>query len=63
MHDPKRKRLEAKGWRVGTAQQFLSLSPQETAYIELRLLLKPRTAPRAGAEGPDTGRACPSDPL
>jgi len=28
-----------KGWKVGDAQEFLGLSEEETAYIELRLKL------------------------
>src|SRR3989304_570441 len=39
MDKAKRKRLEAKGWKVGTVQEFLDLSPEETAYIELKLAL------------------------
>lgn len=39
MRDNKRKRLEAKGWRVGTTRDFLDLSPDEEAYVELRLRL------------------------
>lgn len=39
MRDRKRKRLEAKGWRVGTAKEFLGLTRDEEAYIELRLKL------------------------
>ncbi len=35
----KRQKLEAKGWRVGTAQEFLGLSEEENAYVELRLRL------------------------
>jgi ribosome-binding protein aMBF1 (putative translation factor) len=35
----KRQKLEAKGWRVGTAQEFLGLSDEENAYVELRLRL------------------------
>jgi predicted transcriptional regulator len=35
----KKGRLEAKGWRFGTAQEFLRLSDEETAYVELRLPL------------------------
>ena len=37
MDRAKRKRLESKGWRVGDAAEFLSLSPEETAYVELKL--------------------------
>ncbi len=39
MDDRKRKRLEAKGWRVGSAKDVLQLSDEEEAYIELRLKL------------------------
>ena len=39
MRSAKRKRLEAKGWKVGTPSEFLKLSPEETAYIELKLTL------------------------
>lgn len=39
MNTAKRKRLEAKGWKVGTASEFLNLSPEETAYVELKLVL------------------------
>jgi DNA-binding XRE family transcriptional regulator len=33
----KRKRLEAKGWEIGDAADFLALSPEEVAYVELKL--------------------------
>jgi DNA-binding XRE family transcriptional regulator len=39
MRESKRKRLEAKGWRVGTTKEFLDLTREEEAYIELRLKL------------------------
>ena len=39
MRESKRERLEAKGWRFGTAQEFLGLSAEESAYVELRLRL------------------------
>lgn len=42
MRAAKRKRLEAKGWTVGTVQEFLNLSPEEVAYIELKLELADR---------------------
>jgi predicted transcriptional regulator len=35
----KRERLEAKSWRFGTAQEFLGLSNEKNAYVELRLRL------------------------
>ena len=39
MRDAKLRRLAAKGWRTGTAQQFLGLTDTEAVYIELRLKL------------------------
>lgn len=39
MQATKRKRLEAAGWRVGTARELLGLSPEEAAFIELKLAL------------------------
>ena len=39
MDDRKRKRLEAKGWKVGSVREVLQLSDEEDAYIELRLKL------------------------
>lgn len=39
MREEKRRKLEAKGWKVGTPAEFLGLSPEEEAYIEIRLRL------------------------
>ncbi len=39
MREEKRKRLERKGWKVGSVKEFLNLSPEEAAYIELKLKL------------------------
>jgi hypothetical protein len=39
MNEAKRRKLEAKGWRVGGAQEFLGLSDQEAAFIEFKLKL------------------------
>ncbi len=39
MREEKRRRLEARGWKVGTVQEFLGLSAEEAAYIELKLRL------------------------
>ena len=35
----KRKKLENAGWKVGSANEFLELSPEESAYIEMKLAL------------------------
>jgi predicted XRE-type DNA-binding protein len=39
MREDKRKRLIAKGWKVGTAREFLALSPEEASFIEMKLQL------------------------
>lgn len=40
MDQKKKDRLEAAGWKVGTADEFLDLTAEESAYIELRLRLR-----------------------
>ncbi len=39
MREDKRRRLEARGWKIGTAQEFLRLSAQEAAYVDLKVRL------------------------
>jgi DNA-binding XRE family transcriptional regulator len=39
MKPTKRKRLEAAGWRIGSAREFLDLTPEEAAFVELKLTL------------------------
>ena len=39
MNAAKRKRLAAKGWKVGSVKQFLNLSAEEAAFVELKLAL------------------------
>lgn len=39
MRESKRKRLEAKGWRLGDARSFLGLSDPEAEFVELKLRL------------------------
>lgn len=39
MDKAKQKRLEARGWRVGTAENFLGLSPEEAALVEMKVNL------------------------
>lgn len=39
MKQSKRQKLERSGWRVGTASDFLGLSAEESAYIEMKLAL------------------------
>ena len=35
----KRQRLEAEGWKVGTVDEFLGLTPEEATYVDLKLAL------------------------
>lgn len=39
MNSAKRKSLESKGFKVGSVQKFLDLSPEEAKYIELKIAL------------------------
>jgi DNA-binding XRE family transcriptional regulator len=39
MDNSRRIKLEAQGWKIGNAAEFLDLSPEEESYIELKLLL------------------------
>ena len=39
MKDSKKKKLERMGWKVGTADEFLNLSPEESAFIEIKSAL------------------------
>jgi predicted XRE-type DNA-binding protein len=39
MKAAKKKRLERRGWKVGSAAEFLNLTPEEAALVELRLKL------------------------
>ncbi len=42
----KQEKLEAKGWRFGSAQECLGLSNEENAHVELRLRLADRLRQR-----------------
>ena len=39
MREEKKKRLAARGWKVGDTAEFLGLTPEETAYVELKMRL------------------------
>jgi ribosome-binding protein aMBF1 (putative translation factor) len=39
MDKTKRQRLERKGWKIGSVKEFLALTPEESAYLELKLAL------------------------
>ena len=42
MKPDKKRKLEAAGWRVGDANQFLELTPDESAFVEIKLALARR---------------------
>ncbi len=39
MKAAKRKKLQAKGWKIGSAADFLELTDEEATYIELKIKL------------------------
>src|SRR3954464_5900445 len=51
MREEKRKRLEAKGWKVGTPKELLNLTDEEAAYVELRFKLAEGLKARRSAKG------------
>lgn len=46
-----RAKLEAQGWQVGSAADFLGLSPEEAAFAELKLTLSAALRTRRTARG------------
>jgi DNA-binding XRE family transcriptional regulator len=51
MQESKRKKLESKGWKLGSAKDLLGLSNEEEMYIELRLKLAQGLKARRQANG------------
>jgi DNA-binding XRE family transcriptional regulator len=39
MDEEKRKKLEAQGWKIGGTQEFLGLSDDDIAYIDIKIAL------------------------
>ena len=39
MDKTKREQLEAQGWKIGTVADFLELTPEESALVEIKLAL------------------------
>ena len=62
MRESKKKRLQARDWRVGGAAELLNLSAQEAAYMELKLKLASDLRERhvPGASGTGSGAESPS---
>src|SRR5207244_3881713 len=50
MKSTKRARLEARGWRVGSAAEFLELTPEEAAFVETKLALSRCVRDRRNAQ-------------
>jgi len=51
MKQSNREKLEAQGWKVGGAQEFLGLSEQEVAYIEVKIALSNQLRERRRESG------------
>ena len=51
MRKEKKKRLAAKGWKIGDAKDFLGLSDTEFAYIELKIRLAEALRQRRQGKG------------
>jgi DNA-binding XRE family transcriptional regulator len=47
----KQKRLERSGWKFGSADEFLGLTPEESAYVELKLALSKNLQERRRRKG------------
>ena len=51
MNTAKKKRLEIKGWKIGNSAEFLNLTAEEAAYVELKLLLSKTLQDRRRKKG------------
>ena len=51
MDKTKQKKLEQAGWRVGSAAEFLELSPEESAFVDLKLALSGELRDRRTGQG------------
>ncbi|MEE4274108.1 MAG: helix-turn-helix transcriptional regulator [Thermoanaerobaculales bacterium] len=50
MHKAKQNRLKAEGWQIGSADDFLELTPEESAYVDLKLRLSDSLRKRRAQE-------------
>ncbi|HEY7672158.1 MAG TPA: helix-turn-helix transcriptional regulator [Gammaproteobacteria bacterium] len=46
MKQSKRAKLETKGWKVGSAYEFLDLTAEEAAYVEMKIALSEKLKQR-----------------
>lgn len=51
MDAAKRKKLEQAGWQIGSADEFLDLSSEETSYVEMKLALSNGLKSRRARQG------------
>lgn len=51
MDSKKRQKLEKAGWQIGSTDEFLELSPEETAYVDMKLALSDGLKRRRTKEG------------
>ena len=51
MDETTRKRLEADGWKIGDTQEFLGLSDDEMAYVDMRISVRNALRARREAGG------------
>ncbi len=51
MENAKKKKLEAAGWKVGSAEEFLRLTPEEAAFVEVKLALSEQLKAHRQAQG------------
>ena len=51
MDKAKQKKLQDAGWQIGSAADFLELSPEEAAFVELKLALSSELKDRRQATG------------
>lgn len=51
MEKTKKKRLEKRGWKIGSTAEFLGLTPEENRYIELKLALGEHLKKRRRSRG------------
>ena len=56
MKDTKKARLEAAGWRVGDADSFLGLTPEESTLVDMKLVLSASVRKRRLARGLTQGQ-------
>lgn len=46
MKQSKKVKLENRGWKIGSAEEFLDLSAEEAAYVEMKLALSEKLKQR-----------------